>query len=91
MVICFMLTLIFLLWCFCYLLQAASDDEGLNEDEESASEEEKNEDVNKEKTEVFKLLSFSLLPAFCFKLACDHRERLFILLQKEYFSISHLH
>lgn len=53
-----MLMLTFLLFCFSYLLQAASDDVGLNADEESASKEEKNKEEVKEKMEVVKLHSF---------------------------------
>lgn len=40
------------LWCFYYLLQDATDDEGLKDDEESASKDEKNEEEGKGKKEV---------------------------------------
>lgn len=38
--------------CFYYLLQDATDDEGLKDDEESASKDEKNEEEGKGKKEV---------------------------------------
>lgn len=74
--------LTFLLFCFSYLLQAASDDVGLNADEESASKKEKNKEEVKEKMEVVKLHSFCSWTTFFL----SWHKHLFILLQ-EYFSV----